>query len=153
MAVPFPTQHPSLPPPRPGPLGYSPTFLPPLAEVPGSPVATRVQRGELTRRRENGTVFAVFWAPGYEWAPPVRGFCAPLAKRLVPKQLLAQASTQTQPRCAGSFWRSSSCPACTAAGGVERRIIEKNAYRQSSRLAQTHHAPASNHREGPPGTD
>lgn len=29
---------------------------------------------------------------------------------------------QTQPRCAGSFWRSSSCPACTAA--AERKEEE-----------------------------
>lgn len=27
---------------------------------------------------------------------------------------------KTQPRCAGSSWRASSCPACTAPGGVER---------------------------------
>lgn len=69
------------------------------------------------------------WAPGYKRGPPGRGSCAPLTERLVPKRLLAQAAAQTQPRCAGSFWRSSSCPACTAAGGVEESIIEKNAYR------------------------
>lgn len=33
---------------------------------------------------------------------------------------------QTQPRSAGSFWRSSYCPACTAAEGVERKIIERS---------------------------
>nr|XP_012598665.1 thioredoxin-dependent peroxide reductase, mitochondrial-like [Microcebus murinus] len=43
---------------------------------------------------------------------------------------------QTQPRSAGSFWRSSSCPACTAPGGVERRTIEKNKLLATLALAE-----------------
>lgn len=151
--------------PVPSPPPPSPLFTPvpprPCWSLPGSsflpqpryPVSTSVHGRQLTRRWGNGTVCEAFWAPGYETNPPVRGSCAPLAGNLVPKRLLAQAATQTQPRCAGSFWRSSSCPACTAAGGVERSTIEKNAYREPSRLALSHHALANNHREGAPSGD
>lgn len=149
VPLPSPTRPPlfTLVPPR--ALSEPPGF--PSFPQPRHPVPTRVQRRAWTHPPpRQGDCLRGPRGSRLRETPPVRGFCAPPTGTLVLRRPLAKAAAQTLPRCAGSFWRSSFCPACTAAETVERSTIEKNACREPSPWALSHHAPANNHREGTP---